>query len=293
MARVRFIKPQLFENEILGTMDGDSVLLFTGLWCMADREGRLEDRPLRIKAKLFPYREVAVESSLTRLTESGFLIRYNVNGVSYIQIANWDKHQRPHPTEKKSEIPSFNNQSPLNNGESMSLKVEYPSDYGLLITDYGLPKKEEVAVVPNPLIQSADDFETFWNAYPEHRRTKKVTTQREWVASSFRLPPLQDILSALENHKRSEKWQAEGGKYIPSPLNWLLEQEWHSKYPEAKKTTATPVKKPTISVPKGWKKYIQDNYPHKADQFDSFHELPENIQREISEELTEEIERAY
>jgi hypothetical protein len=30
-------------------------LLFTGLWCLADREGRLEDRPAEIKAEIFSY----------------------------------------------------------------------------------------------------------------------------------------------------------------------------------------------------------------------------------------------
>ena len=28
-----------------------------GLWTQADREGRLEDRPMRLKASLFPYDE--------------------------------------------------------------------------------------------------------------------------------------------------------------------------------------------------------------------------------------------
>jgi len=30
-------------------------LLYPGLWMLADREGRLEDRPLRIKAEILPY----------------------------------------------------------------------------------------------------------------------------------------------------------------------------------------------------------------------------------------------
>ncbi len=57
MARARNIKPGLFKNEILGVAEPIYTLLFEGLWLLADREGRLEDRPLRIKAEIFPYRE--------------------------------------------------------------------------------------------------------------------------------------------------------------------------------------------------------------------------------------------
>src|SRR5262244_3073085 len=55
LIRARNIKPGIFKNELLGAADPLLTLLFEGLWCMADREGRLEDRPLRIKAEIFPY----------------------------------------------------------------------------------------------------------------------------------------------------------------------------------------------------------------------------------------------
>ena len=50
MARARNIKPSFFTNELLGTEDPMVSLTFAGLWCLADKEGILEDRPLRIKA---------------------------------------------------------------------------------------------------------------------------------------------------------------------------------------------------------------------------------------------------
>lgn len=51
MARSRNIKPGLFKNEVLGVADPIYTILFQGLWVLADREGRLEDRPMRIKAE--------------------------------------------------------------------------------------------------------------------------------------------------------------------------------------------------------------------------------------------------
>ena len=52
MARARNIKPGFFDNETLGELPALTRLLFIGLWCLADREGRLQDRPKRIKKEL-------------------------------------------------------------------------------------------------------------------------------------------------------------------------------------------------------------------------------------------------
>lgn len=107
MARARNIKPALFKNEILGVADPIYTLLFSGLWLLADREGRLEDRPLRIKAELFPYREgIDMPAMLGWLRDSGFIYRYSYGENRYIEIANFTKHQNPHKNEVPSEIPS-------------------------------------------------------------------------------------------------------------------------------------------------------------------------------------------
>ena len=106
MARARNIKPGLFKNEILGVADPHFTLLFAGLWLLADRAGRLEDRPLRIKAEIFPYRDgVSVDDMLTWLQVNGFIDRYEVKGVRVIRIVNFEKHQNPHKNEAPSELP--------------------------------------------------------------------------------------------------------------------------------------------------------------------------------------------
>ncbi len=108
MARARNLKPSFFENEYLAATSPHARLLFAGLWCLADREGRLEDRPKRIKAAIFPYEEVDIESLLNELANSPdkFILRYSVNGLSAIQIKNFLKHQTPHIKESDSIIPA-------------------------------------------------------------------------------------------------------------------------------------------------------------------------------------------
>lgn len=105
MARARNIKPGLFSNELMAELPAFDRLLFIGLWCLADREGRLEDRPKRIKMELFPCDTYDVEAGLASLANAKFITRYSVEGFSAIEIDNFQKHQRPHGTEKDSSLP--------------------------------------------------------------------------------------------------------------------------------------------------------------------------------------------
>jgi hypothetical protein len=133
--RKRYIKPSIFSNEILGVDEADPLytILFEGLWCIADREGRLEDRPHRIKSKIFPYRNIPnIDAMLQWLADTGFVVRYQVGGVRYIQVVQFSTHQSPHVNEVVSVIPAIplnaadtgtatNGASTATNGASTSL----------------------------------------------------------------------------------------------------------------------------------------------------------------------------
>ena len=45
MARSRNIKPAFFKNYELADCGAYAQLLFAGLWCLADRDGLLENKP--------------------------------------------------------------------------------------------------------------------------------------------------------------------------------------------------------------------------------------------------------
>lgn len=103
MSRIRTIKPSFFKNEDLAELPMGTRLLFIGIWCLADKEGRLLNRPKRIKAELFPYDSIDVDSQLSRLQSAGFIIKYEVGELKVIQIINFLKHQRITGTEATSE----------------------------------------------------------------------------------------------------------------------------------------------------------------------------------------------
>lgn len=106
MARIRTVKPDFFLDEELADLPFAARILYIGLWCLADREGRLEDRPKKIKAQLFPWDNIQIEDLLCKLHPK-HIIRYEVEGQRYIWIITFKKHQRPHTKEAPSQIPEY------------------------------------------------------------------------------------------------------------------------------------------------------------------------------------------
>lgn len=105
MARARNIKPGFFRNADLVELPMEARLLFIGLWTLADREGRLEDRPKQIKMEIFPADSVDCDALLMQLASTGMVARYEVDGKRYLQVVNFTKHQNPHRDEKASTVP--------------------------------------------------------------------------------------------------------------------------------------------------------------------------------------------
>lgn len=108
--RARMIKPAFFSDPELANVPIGAQMLFVGLWCLADREGRLLDAPRMIAGAIFPFRQDVsdedVENWLQHLAERRFIIRYQARGVRCIQIRTFAKHQKIHPRELPSSLPA-------------------------------------------------------------------------------------------------------------------------------------------------------------------------------------------
>lgn len=103
--RARNIKPGFFENEELAECSPLARLCFIGLWLIADKAGRLEDRPKRIKKMLFGYEAVDVNTLLSELQQHNFIFRYVIEDQKLIQVLEFQRHQHPHHAEKESCLP--------------------------------------------------------------------------------------------------------------------------------------------------------------------------------------------
>ena len=156
MARARNIKPSIMENENLADMEPLSRLLFIYLWMLADREGRLEDRPRRIGAQALPYdRDADIDAMLNDLQAGGFIVRYVAQGQACIQIVTFAEHQRPHQNETASVLPPVEAGEPVEAGASPVEGGQEAGKSGVAPKDEGLPPMGEAlrsdSLIPDSL----------------------------------------------------------------------------------------------------------------------------------------------
>jgi len=163
------LRPSFFTNEYLCALPFEARLLFEGLWTIADRRGRLEDRPLRIKGALFPYDNLDVNGLLQMLADSEdkFIIRYSIGGKKYIQITNFEKNQHIHRDETESIIPAplehhlEVTEAPLKSGAtSVSPRLEHHSNTPSSLIACSPIACSSVAHSPEETQHDADDGDT-------------------------------------------------------------------------------------------------------------------------------------
>lgn len=213
--RARNIKPGFFKNEYLSECSPMARLLFIGLWCMSDREGRMELRPKRIKAEIFPYDNCKIESLLEELQKYGFIVVYSYENCNYLEIPTFTQHQNCHIKEASSTIPAPCKSDactvlaqPLT--ESLLLITESP----LLNPSYGRSGAKQVK----------EKFEKFWKAYP--KKKSKGDAEKAFSVINPDEQLLETMISTIERAKKSDDWTKDKGQFIPYPATWLRAKGW-------------------------------------------------------------------
>ncbi len=258
MARSRNIKPGFFTNDVLGELPPLTRLLFAGMWTICDREGRLEDRPKKIRAEVLPYDECDPESMLQDLEKHGFIQRYEAGGIKVIQVLAWAKHQNPHVKEAPSTLPAPD-QNGANTVQERFEEQPLPEQAGLipdsspLIPDSSgkkAPRKRGASPPPKPLVDSSV---LVMAGFPSE-------TAEEFIA-----------------HKLAMK----------SPLT---ERAWRDHLSEAEKAGWTPLQAAEKVMAKNWKgfeaKYVADERPKAQSPPLTFAQQDELARRAKWEEMT-------
>jgi len=157
-----------------------------------------------------PYDKIDPEKMLTILaanksTGKPFISRYSVNGNNYIQILQWTKHQKPHHTEKESEIPSSNGvltvKEPFLNSEVRDahspFSLSSPSPSPSPKDDGGVGEEGN----PGPA-KKETLFNALWEKYP--RKDGRKAAIRYFLSSVKTEQDWEDINKAIENYLRSD-----------------------------------------------------------------------------------------
>jgi hypothetical protein len=185
MPRIRSLKPDFFLDEDLAELPLWVRVLYEGLWCHADKEGRLEDRPQKLKAVIFPYDKYPVEDGLRKLAlpkvhspkHLSFIIRYEVNEEKYIQILSWDDHQSPHHTEKESLIPPFNGDLTVKDTLLKGAAGDAPEQETMNLTRISFRNLSWVGMTD-------EDRESWAKAYPACDIDRELLAMAEWLKAN-------------------------------------------------------------------------------------------------------------
>lgn len=232
--RARNIKPGFFKNEDLLECSMPARLLAPGLWMMADREGRLEDRPKRIKLEIFPGDDVNIEALLGELVRAKHILRYRQGENNFIQILKFKEHQRPHSNETASIIPEYSetSESVVTKEESAPKKEESTSS---LTTDSLNPSSlnpSSLNHAPSGAIKKTRVRKTYTTEFEEfHKVYPKNAGSKEKAFSSY--------LTALKETTHAELIRSAGeyaayigrtGKFEQNGSTWLNQRGWETDY---------------------------------------------------------------
>jgi len=250
--RARQVKPGFFKNEILAACTPHARLLFEGLWMLGDRGGRLEDRPLRIKAELFPYEDVDAEALLAELAskrngnkQPEFLIRYSRPEGKFIQIVNFERHQNPHVNEKPSTLPA----PEPSDTSTVQVQKRHSTTRASSLTPSSLTPSSLTPDSPLPESGASTDlFEAFYNPYLRH--DARLDAEKAWARLS-----MQDRLECLE---KTPTWvKAKAGtekKFIPLPATFLNKKRWRDPLEDlTEKVGGSPLQAAPSPAQKCWR----------------------------------------
>ncbi|MEO5367474.1 MAG: hypothetical protein H7831_14210 [Magnetococcus sp. WYHC-3] len=182
--RARNIKPGFFSDEKLLPCSFAARILFAGLWCFADKEGRFLWKPKQIRIDIFPDQpEVDVITLLGELSLHGVITKYIIDEQVYGWIPHFKDHQRPHPHEAASKIPPFSKEYQCHDKSPLHYTAECPSD--ILIPDSLIPDSIKRVGPEGPPSELPDKDEITEAAITQIHKDLDIITERIYQEGTF------------------------------------------------------------------------------------------------------------
>jgi hypothetical protein len=203
--RNRLLRHDYFSNEQLFRLVPQDRLIFLGLLCYADREGRLILN--KYKLEKFFKGITKIINSIDKLIEVGLIERYVVKGTEYLKIADhiWER-QRIFGKEEPSKLPDITEANGLPERQDESGRVA--------------KKKPGPKTWVDP-----EAFIHFMGYFPKQDwgKMERSRARQQWrqLQADGALPPL-EVLIACVRETPPEK--------LPNPSTFLKYQPWLSSY---------------------------------------------------------------
>lgn len=79
---------------------------------------------------------------------------------------------------------------------------------------------------PEPKPKAEADFERWWSHHPKKVGKRKALVLWKRLRKAKELPPVEDMIAALDKQVKSGDWTRDGGQYIPHPTTYLNRGGW-------------------------------------------------------------------
>lgn len=230
--RIRTIKPEFWRSDDISALELSDRLLFIGLWSYVDDSGVGVDKLPHICADLFAAdlerdpTEVygRVRGGLRNLAERRLIVRYEVDGKSYLYVTNWKSHQR---IDKPSKA-----RYPLPDAELLAIPATLPEPSQSLpekvapgTGEQGNRGTEEQGIntssKPPASKPTPSQFDHFWEWYP--RKVGKEAARKAWDKARGKVDQIA-IIEGLERFRLDPNLPPK--EFIPHPATWLNEGRW-------------------------------------------------------------------
>lgn len=215
MPTYRKLHTKILDSYDFAEMPDDFTRVFWMLLIVVvDSEGRGIDNPAWLRSRMFPLRDDIrsdqLEGAMAWLHNRKMLLRYEVNGRGYFQVAKFKDYQSGTEREAKSVLPGI----PVTQEE--------------VVTNSGVNQElpRPAVVVSVSVNESVNEYESVYAVYEKEIGILTPTIADELKLAESEYPPgwmVEAIQEAAKNNARSwkyahailKRWKAEGKKPLP------------------------------------------------------------------------------
>jgi hypothetical protein len=254
--RIRSIKPEFWRSDDINSLSWDNRLLFVGLWSYVDDNGVGVDKLSSIAADLFagdlesnpPDTFARVSRGLEQLAEAGRIVRYSVENRPYLEVVNWDKHQRI-DRPNKARFPRSDADAAEIRETLARVAAKVPSG-----TEEQGNRGTEEQFSPAPAVLDSEhnesgkgieaEFAEVWEHWPKKVERKQALEKFKAAQKKVRWDFLMDAIIRFGDAYAATTER----RFVPALGVWLAHERWTDELPQQPTAQQSPAQRAAALV---------------------------------------------